>query len=419
MKVKAVIGALFGDEGKGNTVQWLCKDALARDLNPVVVRFSGGSQAGHTVSDGKIKHICSSYGSGILMRVPTIIYDSNGSNGEYNHAYFDPIASYNEYVKFQEEYAHSYSGAIPILPAITVNETVRIITPYDMFYDRNDKFLLSDGTCGSGQWACHKRYENMPYSLRKYPSNPEEYIRNVRLYYGVEKDEEAEKAFVESFSFGHFKMEYNGDIKRSLKNIPNLCVILEGSQGLLLDADKGFYPNVTSTNVGVNATFDFIKNILDKKTSDCEYYFVMRTYVTRHGNGYEPISFPTEEDFKSFHDYECETNQDNCYQGVFKVGVMESSLISKAFSRHVLDNLQKKHGLKYNLVVTHFDKMVNIGYPKEYPIVLDGQTISKLKTNDCKTLFEKIKKAAGVNFETAYVSMSATSEDFENATLFL
>ena len=46
MAVKVVLGTFFGDEGKGSTVQWLCKKAIAQGKNPAVVRFSGGPQSG-------------------------------------------------------------------------------------------------------------------------------------------------------------------------------------------------------------------------------------------------------------------------------------------------------------------------------------------------------------------------------------
>lgn len=58
-------------------------------------------------------------------------------------------------------------------------------------------------------------------------------------------------------------------------------LIFEGSQGLLLDMDCGFYPNVTPSRVGLNG-------IESQYLKDAEVYLVTRTYTTRHGNGYEP-----------------------------------------------------------------------------------------------------------------------------------
>ena len=66
---KIVIGLGYGDEGKGRTVDYLC----SQNPNSIVVRFSGGQQAGHTVMTNGIKHIFSNYGAGTLQGCPTYI----------------------------------------------------------------------------------------------------------------------------------------------------------------------------------------------------------------------------------------------------------------------------------------------------------------------------------------------------------
>ena len=55
--INIVLGSLFGDEGKGNSVQWLCKKALEEGKNPLVIRFSGGAQAGHRVINPHCRHV--------------------------------------------------------------------------------------------------------------------------------------------------------------------------------------------------------------------------------------------------------------------------------------------------------------------------------------------------------------------------
>ncbi len=68
MKNYAVIGLGFGDEGKGMFTDILC----SRLYQPIVVRFSGGQQAGHTVyKDRKVSHVFSNFGSGSFRKVPT------------------------------------------------------------------------------------------------------------------------------------------------------------------------------------------------------------------------------------------------------------------------------------------------------------------------------------------------------------
>ena len=68
---KIVLGSLFGDEGKGATVQFLCKKEIDKGIIPLVIRFSGGPQAGHRVLHNGISHVCSLTGSGVLLNCPT------------------------------------------------------------------------------------------------------------------------------------------------------------------------------------------------------------------------------------------------------------------------------------------------------------------------------------------------------------
>jgi adenylosuccinate synthase len=69
MIARVVIGANFGDEGKGLVTDWLCSQGAG-----VVVRFNGGANAGHTVvtPDGE-RHVFSHFGSGTLCEVPTFL----------------------------------------------------------------------------------------------------------------------------------------------------------------------------------------------------------------------------------------------------------------------------------------------------------------------------------------------------------
>ena len=54
MEANIILGCVFGDEGKGITTDFLCKN---NPLTTIVVRFSGGQQAGHNVKIGDVNHI--------------------------------------------------------------------------------------------------------------------------------------------------------------------------------------------------------------------------------------------------------------------------------------------------------------------------------------------------------------------------
>lgn len=320
MEVKIVLGHTFGDEGKGVTVQWLCKKALEEGKRPLVMRFSGGPQAAHTIFNGRTEHICSSFGSGVLLGVPTLLE---------RNVFVDPICLKKEYDVLIQK------GVKPRL----YFEDNRIITPYDVLYGQRDTKVLNDGTCGKGIYPTFKRYEKR--SHQEYFINPEQYIKEVRDYYKVEKDEEYEQMFIDSYNWMKntylFQESNEGDID---------VLIIEGSQGLLLDMDNGFYPHVTPSKVGLNGLSEYGIYFFD----NIEVYLVTRTYTTRHGNGYipkQPLNIDLSDKYES--------NIDNEFQGSFKTGVLEIDLLNQAYQRHCIDNYVNKYDIKLNLVVTHID----------------------------------------------------------------
>lgn len=326
MEVKIVLGHTFGDEGKGVTVQWLCKKAIEEGKKPLVVRFSGGPQAAHTVFNGGIEHICSSFGSGVLLGVPTMLT---------HDVYLDPICLTNELHVLKDK------GINPTL----YMSAHRAITPYDVLAGREDPKVLKDGTCGKGIYATFNRYNNSTSFgstlLSTYNfSRAGHILGNARKFYNVdsiqEYDDMFKRACLEMATETEFKL-----LTDTTKDFDVL--IFEGSQGLLLDMDRGFYPNVTPSKVGLNG-------IDERYLKDAEVFLVTRTYTTRHGNGYSP-KLPRRYPVKAEH----ETNVTNEFQGEFKTGLLEFELLNAAYNRHCLDNYKAKYNVSLNLVITHMD----------------------------------------------------------------
>ena len=139
---KAVIGLGFGDEGKGLTTDYLCS------LNPnsIVVRFSGGQQAGHTVVIDEKRHVFSNFGSGTLREIPT--YWSK-------YCTMDPIGIINELHKLKK---------LGINPLLYIDSDVPVTTHYDKWINKNSKTNIENGTCGVGIYQTIKR-EQDHYSL--------------------------------------------------------------------------------------------------------------------------------------------------------------------------------------------------------------------------------------------------------------
>ena len=322
-KIKIVIGSTFGDEGKGNVVQWLCQQALNEGKRVAVCRYSGGPQAAHTVYHNGIEHICSTYGSGVLLDVPTYLTED---------VLIDPISA-----KKERQILYSKGISSPKINCSIFNKG--FITPYDVYYNQHDVQTLIDGTCGKGINATYERCMKGIFSR-----NAEDNLNLSWEYYKKYKHIDIKLP-------EHIKREYISAhnwftrVSGGLLNTSNFDVlILEGSQGLLLDAEHGFTPHTTPSKVGLNGcTYYALFN------SNVEAYFVTRTYTTRHGNGYEP-KFPI-----TIPSWKKESNIDNQFQGKFKTGLLETKLLQRAFDRHSIINTCQKFKISPRLVVTHTD----------------------------------------------------------------
>lgn len=381
MEVKIVLGYTFGDEGKGVTVQWLCKKAIDEGKKPIVVRFSGGPQAAHTVNYEGKEHVCSSFGSGVLLGVPTFLLDS---------VFIDPICLYKEQLVLEN---------LGVKPEVYAGHANTLITPFDVVYGRSDSKTREDGSCGMGVNAAYERvrglkaighYEIYPYNSRLM----EEYWNQTKQFYKMSDTKlENEEKFKEMF--------IEGLTKSSLKRVSSFyflqdydVLIFEGSQGLLLDMYNGFHPHTTPSRVGLNG-------VPQMYLKDAEVYMVTRTYTTRHGNGYIP-KYNLNYNLSGKH----ETNVYNEFQGEFKVGVLETTLMNRAVERHVLDNYATKFGCRFNLVVTHTD--VSVGQGK-FSVEHGGGIDSVVGHFEPDSICTMIMKHLNLKFDHIYYNDSIES----------
>jgi len=320
-KVQIVLGSLFGDEGKGATVQFLCQEKINKGIVPLVIRFSGGPQAGHRVMHNGIDHVCSLLGSGVLLGCPTYLHKD---------VMIDPISLMNEIKSLQQ---------FGINPQVFVHPYCRVIYPDDIYRNQNNNKTKEDGTCGCGIYECFKRNLEHPdifSSIACAMVDPEDYV----TVFGIKRNtEEFIKACKWLDDYCHV---------RRLDEIEDnySSLIFEGSQGLLLDMENGFMPNCTPSKVGLNG-------IPEEYLQNAEVFLVMRSYLTRHGNGYNPVG----ENFvrKYFRNLEEPTNLDDGPQGQFKIGVLDLDLVIRSFDRNHLDNYQRMYNIEYNVVITHMD----------------------------------------------------------------
>lgn len=308
----AVTGLGFGDEGKGLTTSFLSSFTK----RPLVVRFNGGHQAGHTVVHEGKRHVFSSFGSGTLQGVPT--YWSQFCT-------FYPTGFINELKEL---------GSTPFF---YIHPLCPVTTPYDVRNNREEAYWGNNGTVGVGFGATLKRQESFYKLFVQDLYHPQVLIQKLKAiasYYGYEFNVADVSNFLAHVTecTGLIQMNSGGLLEA------HNC-IYEGAQGILLDMDFGFFPNVTRSNTTTkNAhTLGKIDNV----------YYVTRSYLTRHGNGY----FPPEQEL-NLRNAENETNVDGGPQGVFRKTALSPELLNYALSCD--ENFSKR--VSKNLVITCMDQ---------------------------------------------------------------
>lgn len=339
MKTSIIIGLGFGDEGKGLTTDYLCR----QQPSSLIVRFSGGHQAGHTVvtPEGG-RHVFSSIGSGALFGAAT--YWSRFCT-------FYPIAFGNEYTALEQQHG--------INPQVYVDALAPVTTPYEVFFNRQTERVNAHGSCGVGFGATVQRQES-PYKLfvqdLAYPFVLEKRLQAIREYYhqltGEDPLTEAMEQQLEQFKTAVADVlpliTIVGE-KEFFSELPTASydqIIFEGSQGILLDMDHGFFPHVTRCNtVSKNALYFITTYGLEAPVL----YYISRAYQTRHGNGYlSNAGLPL-----GLIPNPLETNQYNEWQGQQRRSVLDLDLLQYALEA----DANYSYGNEKRLVLTCMDQL--------------------------------------------------------------
>lgn len=356
---KAVIDLGFGDSGKGTVTAYLCHTSK----NPIVVRYSGGHQAGHTVVHKGKRHVFSSFGSGTLQGIPTYWK----ANTFYPKAFLNELSALHD---------------IGVQAKIYVNGKCPVTTPYDVWANKRRNDSTGHGSCGVGYGTTIQREEDF-YSLLvedlQFPSVIQTKLDLIGKYYGHRLDEKEEKKFLIDcyVTLDYIDIISGGDVWDMMKHYDD--IIYESSQGLMLDQGIGFFPHVTRGYVG--------SNILPKLD---EVWYVTRAYQTRHGNG--PMT--NEHIGHNIKVNPDETNVDN-YQGTFRRTLLDLDLLSYAYHK---DNCQSLHK---HLVITCLDQMEN-----EWRLTHKRQVLGFANEND---FIKKIVDTLGI--DEVYISKS---DDYMN-----
>lgn len=345
MTSRAVIGAGYGDEGKGHLVDYLCWEYGAR----FVVRYCGGAQAGHTVQDGDFRHVFHHFGSGTRAGVPTYLGP---------HFISNPIVFQSERRSLLKK---SFSESEDAL-RLTADPAGRVTTWVDMLINEiaeTWRGSMRHGSCGMGinetverdlqhpinfmtlsdEALLKKRLDEIveewyPHRLRSLGIDPRfdaqraEWIRSERV----------RESWIESA-----RMMSSLTTLRVPEFLGEYDVVYEGSQGLLLSEDyTEFAPHLTRAKTGSEWISDLAE--MGAPYPD-DVVYVTRCYATRHGEG----PFPKEVRGLKFDD---PTNQPNEWQGSIRFGMVDVDRVATATKRDV----QHLPSSDHHLAVTCLDQ---------------------------------------------------------------
>lgn len=281
MSVSLIVGAQWGDEGKGKIVDLLATKA------DIVARYQGGANAGHTiVIDGK---------QYVLHLIPSGILTDNVKCIIGNGVVIDPVALMKE-IEMLKEHGIDVSGRL------FISHKAHLIMPYHKLIDQVREKSSSEkaiGTTGRGIGPAYidkaKRSGIRIVDLldrvefeKKLRSSLAEYNELLTKIYS-ETEINVEELIETYLEFDKLIDPYVTDttllINEAIKE--GKKVIVEGAQGALLDLDHGTYPFVTSSNPtsgGACTGLGIPPTKIDKIIG------IVKAYSTRVGNG----PFPTE-----------------------------------------------------------------------------------------------------------------------------
>ncbi len=278
-----VVGAQWGDEGKGKII-----DLLAEDSD-YIVRFQGGNNAGHTVVVGQDEFIFHLIPSGILYPGKIAVIG--------NGVVVDPQALLDEIAMFQQR-------GVAIDRNLLISELAHIIFPYHKALDRAHEEAQGSrrlGTTGRGIGPCYVDKvgrcgirladlidpdvlkEKLRYNLEEKNAILTGAYRKLALSF--------DEVYRQYCEYGQRLAPYAADTIVVLNEALEASkrILFEGAQGTLLDIDYGTYPYVTSSNAtaggvctGSGVGPSRINRVLG----------VAKAYTTRVGEGPFPTEFP-------------------------------------------------------------------------------------------------------------------------------
>lgn len=365
--IKVIIGANFGDEGKGHMTNYVC----SKSKNPIVIRFNSGSQAGHTVvNEDRTRHVFGHFGSGTFLDTPTFL-----------SRYFavNPLTFLKEKSELKGK---------NINPVVYVDDECVITTIYDMLINQIAETSRGDnrhGSCGLGFNETLVRNRDKKYSLKIKDiiiKDNNEVICNIALLkeilFIIKKEYVPKRLkelnitnipeeFIPILNSDALIDNFLNDINEFIKSIRIKSfskisddfdtLVFEGAQGLMLHQSYKYFPHVTPSNTGIENVIELLSDEFndedERQEIDIEAIYITRSYLTRHGAG----PMPGELKDKPYRKIEDLTNIPNRYQGTLRFGLLNLDLLKENIETDFNKSLNSKFKIRKSLAVTCLDQI--------------------------------------------------------------
>ena len=411
-EIKVIIGASYGDEGKGLATDYFGAKAAAQTAchsaektavsrvpllsaaeHPssgiINVLTNGGPQRGHTVElkNGR-RHVFKHFGSAAFRGAAS---------------YFDRQFMINP-IEFMREYDEL--AAEGTAPAAYMHPDCRFTTPWDMIANQvlQEKRGLHN-SCGFGIWETVLRYQRgwgIPFHSFANMSREDRitYLRRIRDIYFAKRIREIQEigeneneAAAGTSTFAGLAAKESANVQLTLKEIAGLpdyffsedllfhfdedcesmrilcpmlaetflkrfqTILFENAQGLLLDGNSRDQEAFTTpSTTGIGRVFQTVENVFEN--ADVEVCYVTRSYLTRHGDGTMEHEIAPAELKKQLPGVCADlTNVENCFQGRLRYGQMDTDLLTA----RILSDFAHCEGAARNrfrpsLMVTHLNE---------------------------------------------------------------
>lgn len=330
MKADVIIGAGYGDEGKGYFTDYVS----SLKNKSVVVRFNGGAQAGHTVvtPEGK-KHVFGHFTSNLFLK--------NASSYLSKYFQINPVIYLKELNQINN---------LGIVPDIACHSDCYIATPFDMLINQWLEYTRGEsrhGSCGLGigETIHRSEVENVPLYIKdtKNINILKEKLYLVREVFLKRVKELNLEPMLNQYSFvlqQDFIDRFIEDIQQmhnSLKiGVDNINhkfflekdIVFEGAQGLMLDQSMGHFPYVTRSNTGLKNVIEFS---VENNINELNVIYATRCYKTRHGAG--PLKWELKN--QPYENIVDNTNIPNEYQGTIRYAYLDLDVLQEAIEKDI------------------------------------------------------------------------------------